>query len=58
MSAVTVILEWQFSPPDYFEEPITLSRKDYVMVIDSGNVKATIASAVYDADPSMRTSLH
>jgi len=58
MSAVTVVLEWQFSPPDYFEESITISRKDYVMVIDSGHVKATIASAVYDADPSMRTSLH
>lgn len=58
MSAVTVVLEWQFSPPDYFEERITISRKDYVMVIDSGHVKATIASAVYDADPSMRTSLH
>jgi hypothetical protein len=58
MSSVTVILEWQFSPPDYFEEPITISRKDYVMVIDSGHVKATIASAVYDADPTMRTSLH
>lgn len=58
MSAVTVVLEWQFSPPDYFEEPITISRKDYLMVIDSGHVKATIAAAVYDGDPSMRTSLH
>lgn len=58
MSAVTVELEWQFSPPDYFEEPITISRKNYLMLIDSGHVKATIASAVYDADPSMRTSLH
>lgn len=58
MSAVTVVLEWQFSPADYFEEPITISRTDYVMVIDSGHVTATIASAVYDADPSMRTSLH
>lgn len=58
MSAVTVVLEWRFSPPDFFEEPITISRKDYVMVIDSGHVNATIASAVYDADPSMLTSLH
>lgn len=58
MGAVTVVLEWQFSPPDFFEEPITVSRDDYTMAIDNGKVKATIASVAYDANPSMDAVLH
>lgn len=58
MGVVTVVLEWTFSPPDYFEEAITISRQDYVMVIDMGKVSATIPLATYDADQSMRMSLH
>ena len=58
MGVVTVVLEWTFSPPDYFEEAITISRQDYVMVIDIGKVTATIPSATYDTDQSMRMSLH
>ena len=58
MSDVNVVLEWRFSPPDYFEEPISVSRSDYAMVIDKGKVEARIAAAVYDANPSMREVLH
>lgn len=58
MSAVTVLLEWTFSPSDYFEEPITISRDDYSLSIESGTIKATVAAATFDADPSMRTRLH
>src|SRR5262249_28813581 len=57
MSAV-VVLEWNFSPPDYFEEPIEISRHDYTMIIADGNVQAKIESPVYEADPSMRQRLH
>jgi hypothetical protein len=58
MSAISVLLEWRFSPPDYFEEAITVSRDDYTMVIDNGKVEARITSASYDANPSMRAVLH
>jgi hypothetical protein len=57
-SAVTVLLEWTFSPSDYFEEPITISRGDYSLVIESGTIRATIAAAVFETDLSMRTRLH
>jgi hypothetical protein len=57
MNAV-VVLEWNFSPSDYFEEPIEISRDDYTMIIADGNVQAKIDSLVYEADPSMRQRLH
>ena len=33
-----VILEWTFSPPDFYEEPIHIVREDYDMRIDNGKV--------------------
>ena len=53
-----VLLEWNFSPPDYFEDQIDLSRNDYAMTIADGKVEARIDSAIYDANPSMRKELH
>jgi hypothetical protein len=58
MNAVSVVLEWRFTPPDYFEQAITVSRDDYVMTVDNGKAAATINAAVFDADPSMRDTLH
>lgn len=57
MSAV-VVLEWKFSPPNYFEETIEISRHDYTMTISDGAVQAKIDSAIYEANPSMRQELH
>ena len=42
MDQVVVILEWQFSPPGYFEEPINVTRDDYTMTIGDGKVEARI----------------
>jgi hypothetical protein len=53
-----VILEWKFSPPDYFEEPICIKRDDYVMTIGSGTVETRIRHEMYDKDQSMRDRLH
>jgi len=53
-----VVLEWTFSPPDYFEDPIHVTRDDYVMTIADGKVEARIDSSVYDRDPSRRQILH
>jgi hypothetical protein len=55
--SVVVALEWRFSPPDYFEKPITISRDDYTMTIADGKVEAKISSEVYDANPLMRQML-
>lgn len=53
----TVILEWDFSPPNYFEEHIEISRENYVMTIGAGKVTATIDYAVFNENPSLRESL-
>jgi hypothetical protein len=57
MSAV-VVLEWKFSPPDYFTIPIEISHQDYRLTITSGKAELKINSASYDADPSTREALH
>lgn len=49
--SVQITLEWSFSPPDYFEEPINISRLDYNMSIADGKVVAELNSAIYDANP-------
>ena len=53
----TVILEWDFSPPNYFEEHIEISRENYVMSIDTGKVTATIDYAIFNENPSLREEL-
>jgi len=53
-----VIIEWAFSPPNYFEEPIHIIRGQYHMIIDNGKVEARIKPEVYNNDPAMRDKLH
>lgn len=54
----TVVLEWKFSPPDYFEAPIEILQDDYTMIIADGKAEAKIDSAIYEATPSIRDALH
>jgi len=53
-----VVLEWTFSPPDYFEETIVIERDTYTMTIDNGKVEARIGPAAYDQEHKMRGELH
>jgi hypothetical protein len=53
-----VILEWKFSPPNYFEEPVHIKHNDYEMTIDNGKVEARINPDVYDNEHKMRDELH
>jgi hypothetical protein len=57
MDAV-VVLEWKFSPPDYFESQIDIKEGDCTMIIANGKAEAKIDSAIYDATPSIRDTLH
>lgn len=57
MSAI-VLLEWNFTPPDYFEEAIEILRSDYAMNIANGKVEAKIESSMFDSNPSIRQVLH
>jgi hypothetical protein len=60
----TTILEWKFSPPDFFPEPIEpeplkISGQDYTMAIENGAARAEIDSAIYDTNPDeIREGLH
>jgi hypothetical protein len=53
-----VVLEWTFSPPDYFEEVIRVERESYTMVINTGEVEARVDPLVYDKEHNMRDELH
>jgi len=53
-----VVLEWTFSPPDYFEEVIRVKRESYTIVIDNGKVEARIDPMAYDREHNMRDELH
>src|SRR5207249_12302945 len=56
--SVIVLLEWKFSPSDYFEDVIAVSRDDYAMTITDGKVEAKVDSTIYDANLSIRKVLH
>lgn len=53
----TVILEWDFSPSNYFEEPIEISRQNYMMTIDAGKATATIDYVVFNENPTLREEI-
>ena len=57
-SGILVLLEWSFSPAEYFEGAISITRGNYEMTISSGKAIARIEAATFDAKPSMRESLH
>ena len=54
----TVILNWTFTPANYFEVPIEIHRDDYVMTITEGDAEARIETSVFDRDPSIREVIH
>ncbi|HDH04928.1 MAG TPA: hypothetical protein ENH01_04345 [Nitrospirae bacterium] len=53
-----VILEWKFSPIDYFEENICIKRDAYIITITSGTIEAQIRPEIYDNDKSILDRLH
>jgi hypothetical protein len=53
-----VLLEWNFTPKDFFEDEIQIVRDDYVMIIKDGKVEVRIRPQVYDKEHKMRDSLH
>jgi len=53
-----VVLEWTFSPPDYFEEVIRVERENYTLVINTGKVEARVNPLVYDKEHNIRDELH
>jgi hypothetical protein len=52
------LLEWTFTPPDYFEERVEIARPDCSIVIDSGRAEARVPPEHYPDDHSFRNYLH
>ena len=55
---IVFVLEWTFSPPNYFEEPIHIVRDQYELKIDNGKVEAKVKAEFYDDDHKIRGELH
>jgi hypothetical protein len=53
-----ILLEWTYSPRDFFEAEIEISRSDYTVDIASGSISARLPAAVFDADEGVRQRLH
>jgi hypothetical protein len=54
-----VILEWRYTPANFFEEPIPpISRDDYEIRIENGVATATVAPEAYDEEHKKRDELH
>ncbi len=54
----TVVLVWQFSPPDVFEEPTSLVAAGQTINIADGKAEARIDAIAYDSSASLRQQLH
>ncbi len=54
----TVVLEWVFSPADYFDQELEIPQNGYVLRIANGKVAVEVASSAYDKDPNYRKVLH
>jgi len=52
-----IVLEWTFSPSDFFEETISIERNDYEMIIEKGRVTAKIRLEVFENNPTMKNEL-
>lgn len=57
MSAVE-ILEWEFSPADYFEESYEVVRDDYTLSVNLGKAEARVPAELYGSDPEIRQKIH
>ena len=48
-----VIVEWEYSPKDYFEAPYNINIKEYKVTIEEGIVKAEIPLELYEEDKTI-----
>jgi hypothetical protein len=57
MTAV-YILEWTFTPTDYFEEPVDLACGYGSIHVENGKAEARVPADLYPPDHSLRNQLH
>ncbi len=52
-----IVLEWTFSPPNYFNTPVRLNREMYAMAITGGKFEVQIDASLYDTAPSLQQAI-
>lgn len=50
-------IEWNYTPPSYFEEQIICEREGYSIKIEDGHITAQMNADVFDSQPGFRDSL-
>ncbi|VTU29837.1 hypothetical protein [Variovorax sp. PBL-E5] len=53
-----VILEWHFTPADFFGGPVTATREGYTWSLEDGKAEARIDGLQYAADEVVREKIH
>jgi hypothetical protein len=53
-----IILDWNYSPKDFFEKKTEIDTNQYEMVIDNGKITVTLDGETYDDNPSIREQLN
>ena len=53
-----IMLEWTYTPENYFESHVEITRDHYVLAIGDGKAEAKIDDTTFDADPEYRQKLH
>jgi len=53
-----VLLEWSYTPANFFEEPVVISREGVEIHIDGGRATAKMEPESYDAEHRKREELH
>ncbi len=53
-----VLLEWSYTPANFFEEPVVVSYEGVEIHIDGGRVTAKVEPKSYDAEHRKREELH
>jgi len=53
-----VLLEWTYSPRDFFESRIEIARSDYAVDIAAGSISARMPATAFDAETEIKQRLH
>jgi hypothetical protein len=51
-------LEWDFEPPDYFEQSFEVVRDDYTLTVEAGKARVLIPAERFESDLSLRDKVH
>ncbi len=58
MNEITIILNWSYSPSDFFEEPMRIEWDRYEITIEDGKVEVHVETDLRHQKPNFREELH